>query len=419
MRVHERTQENGRPYHSFDLAREIDPAELEALERAGEVGPPVRLRKSSGMDIPPVPPHALRPPSQRGRGATVNPTSRFEKNEASAFDDGWDTLTADFAELPPLRTTLTRDASRSVISWNQSPDLGFDRAVNPYRGCEHGCVYCYARPSHAYLGHSPGLDFETKLLYKPDVASLLEKELRKPGYVARPLALGSNTDPYQPIERTLKLTREVLEVMDRFNHPVTIVTKSAGVLRDMDILQELAGRNLVRVYLSVTTLDATLARRMEPRAATPMRRIQAITELSRAGVPTGVLAAPMIPALNDAEMERILEAAARAGAKQAGYVLLRLPHELKQIFEDWLYAHYPDRAQHVLDLVRETRAGGLNDARFGKRFTGTGVYADLLARRFSRAARQWGMEERQDLDCTQFRAPAGVAGFAETQMSLF
>jgi DNA repair photolyase len=399
-------QEHSRVRRDYDLARDIDHDEVEALDRAG-------------LAIPPVPPHAIKMPARRGRGAGINPASRFDRQTAGAFDDGWETLTADFAELPKLATTLLRDSSRSVISWNQSPDIGFDRAVNPYRGCEHGCVYCYARPSHAYLGYSPGLDFETKLLYKPDVAALLEKELRKPGYVARPLALGSNTDPYQPIERTLKLTREVLEVMDRFNHPVTIVTKSAGVLRDLDILQELAGRNLVRVYVSVTTLDATLARRMEPRAATPMRRLQAISELSRAGVPTGVLAAPMIPALNDAEMERILEAAFKAGAKQAGYVLLRLPHELKQIFEDWLHTHYPDRARHVLELVRETRAGGLNDSRFGKRFTGTGVYADLLAKRFSVAARSLGLEERQDLDCSQFKAPAGTGGFAEAQMSLF
>jgi DNA repair photolyase len=412
-----RAQEQSRTYRDIDLAREIDPAEMEALDRAGQPDMPQRpVRSGSGLAIPPLPP---RMPPQRGRGATLNPRNRFEAKETNPFDDGWETLTADFAELPRLATTLTRDSSRTVISWNQSPDIGFDRAVNPYRGCEHGCVYCYARPSHAYLGHSPGLDFETKLLFKPDVAALLEKELRKPGYVARPLALGSNTDPYQPIERTLKLTREVLEVMERFSHPVTIVTKSAGVLRDVDILQELAGRNLVRVYLSVTTLDATLARRMEPRAATPMRRLQAISELTKAGVPTGVLTAPMIPALNDAEMERILEAASRAGAKQAGYVLLRLPHELKQIFEDWLHTHYPDRARHVLELVRETRAGGLNDARFGKRFTGTGVYADLLARRFARAARQWGLEERQDLDCTQFHPPSAMPGFAESQMSLF
>jgi DNA repair photolyase len=388
-----------------DFAREIDLDEMAAIDR--------------DLDIPQPPAQALRAPARHGRGATINPASRFDAKVASPFDDGWETLTPDFAGPPPLRTTLTRDASRSVISWNQSPDLGFDRAVNPYRGCEHGCVYCYARPSHAYLGHSPGLDFETKLLYKPDVASLLEKELRKPGYVARPLALGSNTDPYQPIERTLKLTREVLEVMDRFSHPVTIVTKSAGVLRDIDILQELAGRNLVRVYVSVTTLDAPLARRMEPRAATPLRRLQAITELSRAGIPTAVLAAPMIPGLNDAELERILEACAKAGAKQAGYILLRLPQELKTIFEEWLHTHYPDRARHVLELVRETRAGGLNDARFGKRFTGTGVYADLLARRFSRAVRALKLEEREDLDCSQFRAPAEMAGFAESQMSLF
>jgi DNA repair photolyase len=416
-----RAQEQSRTYRDFDLAREIDPEELEALERAGQPEPGYgsKARRNRDLGIPPMPPHAIRMPPPRGRGATINPKPRFEQREASAFDDGWETLTAEFGELPPLRTTLTRDASRSVISWNQSPDIGFDRAVNPYRGCEHGCVYCYARPSHAYLGYSPGLDFETKLLFKPDVAALLEKELRKPGYVAKPLALGSNTDPYQPIERTLKLTREVLEVMDRFSHPVTIVTKSAGVLRDLDILQELAGRNLVRVYLSVTTLDATLARRMEPRAATPLRRLQAISELSRAGIPTGVLAAPMIPALNDAEMERILEASSNAGARQAGYVLLRLPHELKQIFEDWLVTHYPDRARHVLELVRETRAGGLNDARFGKRFTGTGVYADLLARRFGRAARQFNLEDRQDLDCSQFRAPAATPGFAESQMSLF
>src|SRR6185312_2426452 len=237
--------------------------------------------------------------------------------------------------------TLIRDTSRSVISWNQSPDIGFDRAGNPYRGCEHGCVYCYARPSHAYLGYSPGLDFETKLLYKPEVAELLEKELRKPNYVAKPLALGSNTDPYQPVERTLKLTRSVLEVLDKYNHPVGIVTKSAGVLRDLDILSSMAQRKLARVYVSVTTLDAGLARRMEPRAATPARRLQAITELTRAGVPAGVMVAPMIPGLNDAEMEKIVQAAARAGAQHAAYVLLRLPNELKQMFEDWLAEHFP------------------------------------------------------------------------------
>jgi DNA repair photolyase len=406
-----------------ELAREIDPHELEALDRAGAPEPadvPGRQprRGRASMAIPPIPPEANR--VRKGRGATINPPNRFEAQEKTPVDDGWQTLAADLADLPPLPTTLIRDASRSVISWNQSPDIGFDRAVNPYRGCEHGCVYCYARPSHAYLGYSPGLDFETKLLFKPEVAELLEKELRKPGYVARPLALGSNTDPYQPIERTLKLTRAVLGVLDRFNHPVTIVTKSAGVLRDLDLLRSLAERNLVRVCLSVTTLDNDLARRMEPRAASPARRLQAIAELTGAGVPAGVLAAPMIPALNDAEMERILEAASRAGARWGGYVLLRLPHELKQIFEEWLHQHFPDRARHVLELVRQTRAGALNDARFGHRFSGTGVYADLLARRFARAARQWGLDNREELDCSRFSPPAEArTGVAAAQMSLF
>ena len=357
-------------------------------------------------------PSAARP----GRGATVNPPVQFDSQATSPFDDGWDSL-EELASLPALRTELIKDSSRSVISWNSSPDIGFDRAVNPYRGCEHGCVYCYARPSHAYLGYSPGLDFETKLLFKPEVAELLEKELRKPGYRARTLALGSNTDPYQPVERTLRLTRAILQVLDRFNHPVSIVTKSAGVLRDLDILTGMAKRRLARVYVSVTTLDASLARRMEPRAATPSRRLQAIAELTKAGVPTGVMTAPMIPGLNDAEMEKIIEAAARAGAKHAAYVLLRLPHELRQIFQDWLQSHFPDRARHVLSLIRETRAGSLSDARFGHRFSGQGVYADLLMSRFSRAIRQWGLDEaREGLDCTAFAVPG--ANKAEVQLSL-
>jgi DNA repair photolyase len=388
-----------------DLARELDPDALAALEHAGEPEP-------ARPEAPP------KPPTRKGRGAAVNPPNRFERREAEAFDDGWNTL--DLVDLPPLPTTLTRDASRGVISWNQSPDIGFDRAVNPYRGCEHGCVYCYARPSHAYLGYSPGLDFETKLLFKPDVAELLEKELRKPGYVARPLALGSNTDPYQPVERTLKLTRSVLQVLERCNHPLSIVTKSAGVVRDLDILTQLAKRRLVRVWLSVTTLDPSLARDMEPRAAAPARRLQAVEMLARAGVPVGVLAAPMIPGLNDAELERILEASAKAGALTAGYVLLRLPHELKQIFEDWLHRHYPERAGHVLSLIRETRAGALNDARFGQRMNGTGPYADLLAQRFARAARHHKLDQRADLDCAAFTPPPGATrGCSEAQLSLF
>ncbi len=370
-------------------------------------------------DIEPPPESRMPTLARRGRGATTNPPVRFDRLAGSPFDDGWDTLGSEFGELPKLETTLARDATKSAISWNSSPDIGFDRAVNPYRGCEHGCIYCYARPTHAYLGYSPGLDFETKLVFKPDVAELLEKEFRKPGYTARTLALGSNTDPYQPVERTLKLTRAVLQVLDRFNHPVGIVTKSAGVLRDLDILTSMAKRNLARVYVSVTTLDAGLARRMEPRAATPARRLQAITELTRAGVPAGVMVAPMIPGLNDAEMEKIIEAAARAGAQHAAYVLLRLPHELKQMFEDWLATHFPDRAKHVLNLIRETRSGSLSDARFHHRFAGQGVYADLLLRRFTRAARQWGLDEaREGLDCGKFAVPGGKAA-ADAQMSLF
>ncbi|MDB5402062.1 MAG: hypothetical protein QOD93_1862 [Acetobacteraceae bacterium] len=355
-----------------------------------------------------------------GRGAVSNPGVRFDARAASPFDDGWETLSQDVGELPRLDTTLIRDSTRSAISWNSSPDIGFDRAVNPYRGCEHGCIYCYARPTHAYLGYSPGLDFETKLVFKPDVAELLEKELRKPGYIPRTLALGSNTDPYQPVERTLKLTRSLLEVLDRFNHPVGIVTKSSGVLRDLDILSSMAKRNLARVHMSITTLDARLARVMEPRAATPARRLHAIAELTRAGVPAGVLAAPMIPALNDAEMEKILEASAKAGARHAGYVLLRLPLELRQMFEEWLQTHFPDRARHVLSLIRQTRAGELNDPRFHHRFTGQGVYADLLARRFARATRQFGFGEvRTQLDCSRFTVPGAMKDTASSQMSLF
>ena len=388
-----------------DMGKDADA--LAALDRAG---------------MPEPPPVAAMPSLVRnGRGATLNPAVRFDQQVASPFDDGWETLTTEFGELPRLATTLTRDSTRSAISWNSSPDIGFDRAVNPYRGCEHGCIYCYARPSHAYLGFSPGLDFETKLVFKPDVAELLEKELRKPGYVPRTLALGSNTDPYQPVERTLKLTRTVLQVLDRFNHPVSIVTKSAGVLRDLDILTAMAKRRLARVYVSVTTLDSALARVMEPRAATPARRLHALAELTRAGVQCGVMTAPMIPGLNDAEMEKILEAAARAGARHAGYVLLRLPHELRQMFEDWLATHFPDRAKHVLALIRETRGGALSKPRFHHRMAGQGVYADLLLRRFARATRQWGLDEaREGLDCAQFAVPGqSAAELPVAQLSLF
>jgi DNA repair photolyase len=359
----------------------------------------------------------------QGRGATLNPAPRYEPRAAEPFDDGWAALGAAFADLPPLPpaapnpTTLTPDRSRSALTYNTSPDLPFDRSVNPYKGCEHGCIYCYARPIHAYLGLSPGLDFETQIHFKPDIAQQLERELSRPGYVPRPIHLGANTDPYQPVERTLRLTRQVLEVLDRFGHPASIVTKGAGVLRDLDILRRMADRGLIRVWLSVTTLDGALARRMEPRAAAPARRVQAIHALAAAGIPAGVLAAPMIPGLNDAELERILAAARSAGANHAGYVLLRLPHELRELVAAWLHEHFPDRARHVLSLVRETRAGALNDSRFGARMTGVGAYADALARRFAVALRRLGFDDRSPLGTEHF-APPRPAAAMEAQLSL-
>ena len=354
-------------------------------------------------------PDALqRPLARHGRGAANNPAVRYDRHTSVSLDDGWASIGAELADLPPLPTTLTRDNSKTAISWNGSPDIGFDRAINPYRGCEHGCVYCYARPSHAYLGYSPGLEFETQIVFKPDVATLLERELSKPGYIARPMALGSNTDPYQPVDRTLRLTRAVLEVLDTFSHPVSIVTKSAGVLRDLDILQRMAARGLVRVWLSVTTLDAGLARRMEPRAASPSRRLQTIAALTRAGVPAGVLAAPMIPGLNDMELESILTAARRHNATHAGYVLLRLPLELREVFTAWLQEHVPDRARRILALIRETRAGELNDSRFHHRFSGSGPYADLLAQRFQHIQKKLGFLGRESLDAAQFSRPVAA-----------
>jgi DNA repair photolyase len=350
----------------------------------------------------------------RGRGTAQNPAVRFDRESREAFDDGWDLP----EDNPPPRTQLIRDATRTIIARNDSPDLGFDRSINPYRGCEHGCIYCFARPSHAYLGYSPGLDFETKIVFKPEAARLLEKELSRNGYKCEPIVLGSNTDPYQPVERTLTLTRGILEVLERFNHPVSIVTKSAGVLRDADILGRMAAKNLARVYLSITTLNPTLARAMEPRAASPARRLAAITGLKAAGIPTGVLACPMIPGLNDSELESILDAAAQAGATSAGSLLLRLPHELGALFTDWLNTHLPDRAAHVLSLIRQSRAGNLNDSNFHTRFKGSGPYAELLAKRFARAAKQHGLTaEKPPLTTTLFAVPNTRP--AETQLSLF
>jgi DNA repair photolyase len=302
--------------------------------------------------------------ARKGRGALSNDASRFDAERRIPFDDGWGTADE---EPVPLQTILTADTTRTIIARNDSPDVGFDRSINPYRGCEHGCVYCFARPTHAYLGLSPGLDFESRIFFKPEAPKLLAAELSKPGYAPKPIGIGTNTDPYQPAERRLKIMRGLLEVLRDFRHPVTIVTKSALIQRDLDLLAELAEHRLVCVALSVTTLDRTLARKMEPRAATPERRLETVRALKSAGVPVGIMAAPMIPALNDMELEKILEAGKAAGAGTAGYVLLRLPFELKGLFREWLENHFPDRAKHVLSLVAETHGGKLYDSTWGKR----------------------------------------------------
>ena len=344
-------------------------------------------------------------PARRGRGAVSNSEGRFEKRRLRPEDYGWG---GDAGEDPPPRlpTTVTPEVTRTLISRNDSPDVPFDRSINPYKGCEHGCVYCFARPTHSYLGMSPGLDFETKIVSKPEAGRLLRDELRRPGYRCEVIALGANTDPYQPVEKDLKITRSVLEVLWEHRHPVGIVTKSSLVLRDLDLLAPMARRNLAAVFVSITTLDRGLARTMEPRAATPQRRLETIRALSDAGVPAGVLASPMIPGLNDREMEGILEAAAAAGARSAGYILLRLPHEVKEIFSEWLAVHYPLRAAHILSLVRQTHGGRLYDGGFGTRMKGEGPYADLLGRRFEAASRRLGLAKRDlNLDVTQFRVP--------------
>ncbi len=353
---------------------------------------------------------ALPDRARKGRGALSNRPGRYEPGERPREDDGWPEPTAE--DLPPLRTTVAIDSSRSAIAWNESPDVGFDRSVNPYRGCEHGCIYCFARPTHAYLGLSPGLDFETRLFAKPEAPRLLAEELSKPGYRPAPLGLGTNTDPYQPIEREMRITRGVLEVLAAFNHPVTIVTKSNLVLRDIDILAEMARRSLANVTLSITTLDKRLARTMEPRAPAPTRRLAAIRDLAAAGIPAGVLAAPMIPALNDMELEAILAAAAEAGASAAGYVLLRLPLEIKDLFGEWLEAHAPGKVKHVLSLLRDMRRGSLYVDAFGERQRGQGPYAELLAKRYELAVKRHGLDRRRgwSLRTDLFRVPPQPGG---------
>jgi len=345
---------------------------------------------------------------KKGRGAVSNASGRYEPFTRVTTDDGWGERFGDpgLGEPSGPPTEVIWDATRSIITRNASPDIPFDRSINPYRGCEHGCIYCFARPSHAWLGYSPGLDFETKILAKPQAGELLKKELAHKAYKPAPIALGTNTDPYQPLERRLKITRGILEVLKETRHPFTIVTKSNLVLRDLDILAPMARENLVRVMISLTTLDRGLARVMEPRAPTPERRLEAVRTLNAAGVPTGVLTAPVIPAINDAELEALLEAAVRAGAKHAGYVLLRLPLEIKELFAEWLETHFPDRKSKVLNLVRDTRGGGLYQAEFGLRQRGSGVYADLIAKRFKQTARRLDLNRgAPPLDVTQFQAP--------------
>ena len=342
---------------------------------------------------------------RRGRGAGVNPSGRYEPVSRHVFDDGWETI----EELPPFRTEVQVEKPRTIITRNESPDISFDRSINPYRGCEHGCVYCFARPTHAYMGLSPGLDFESRLFAKPDAAKLLERELAKDGYQPKTIAIGTNTDPYQPIEKKWRIMREVLEVLEAHNHPVGIVTKSALVARDIDILSRMAEKGLAKVALSVTSLDRILARTMEPRAATPPKRLETIRKLAEAGIPASVMVAPIIPGLNDQEIERILDSARAAGAREAGYVLLRLPLEVSPIFKDWLLTHYPDRYRHVLSLVRSMRGGKDYDSEWGKRMKGDGPYAWQIGRRFELAARKLGLNlERTKLRTDLFKAPKGA-----------
>ena len=341
--------------------------------------------------------------SVRGRGAGSNASGRFESLEREAFDDGW---TGDDDTPPPLRTTTTPEKARVIITRNDSPDVGFDRSINPYRGCEHGCIYCYARPAHAYMGLSPGLDFESRLFFKPEAAGLLAAELTRPTYKPGVIHIGGNTDPYQPVERGLRITRQVLEVLSEFRHPLSIITKSALITRDVDLLGPMGQAGLARAAVSITTLDRALARAMEPRAATPERRLEAVRRLAEAGVPTVVMFAPVIPGLNDHELEGVLQRAAEAGATGAGYVALRLPLEIKDLFAEWLAEKWPDRAERVMSLVRQMRGGKTYDAEWGKRMKGEGPIAEMLAQRFKFAKRRYRLDAvAPPLDLSRFRVP--------------
>src|SRR5213594_2912222 len=351
------------------------------------------------------------------RGARSFVAGRFETLAREPFDDGWTPEERDAAEL---QTSVTEERARSIISRNDSPDIGFSQSINPYRGCEHGCIYCYARPSHAYLELSPGLDFETKLFAKTNAAELLRAELSKPGYAPSPIAIGANTDCYQPIERKFRITRQIVEILAECEHPFTMVTKSALVERDLDLLAPMAEKNLVKVFVSIASLDRTLARKLEPRAASPQRRMDVLRNLAQAGVPCGVMVAALIPGLNDKTLEEVLEAASAAGAAEAAYVIMRLPNELKELFKEWLAAHYPERAGHVISIVRQMRGGRDNDPRFGSRMTGTGAFAELIEKRFDIACRRFGLNghgagrKPPSLDCSRFRPPCAAG-----QMPLF
>lgn len=349
----------------------------------------VALRKASEMESSPLETGGVVVERRHGRGAQTNRSGRYEPISYEPTDDGWESL----AELEALSTEVQEVPARRIITRNESPDIGFDRSINPYRGCEHGCIYCFARPTHAFLGLSPGLDFETKLFAKTNAAEALKRELAEPDYSVRTIAIGTNTDPYQPIERRYRIMRRILEVLDATNHPVGIVTKSSLVLRDLDILTSMAKRGLVRVALSVTTLDRRLARAMEPRASTPDKRIETLEKLVKAGIPTSVMVAPVIPGLTDMEMERILERVAVIGVKQAGYILLRLPLEIGDLFTEWLKENCPDRANRVLSLMRSTRGGKLYDAKWGERMVGDGPYAWMIGRRFEMAAERLGFNQ--------------------------
>ncbi|MHC1549871.1 PA0069 family radical SAM protein [Phyllobacterium sp. K27] len=348
---------------------------------------------------------------RRGRGAGMNPTGRFEAESRHVYDDGWETI----EDLPPFKTEVQLEKPRTIITRNDSPDISFDRSINPYRGCEHGCIYCFARPTHSYMGLSAGLDFESKLFAKPDAAKMLDRELSKPGYTAKTIAIGTNTDPYQPIEKKWRIMRDILQVLEAHQHPVGIVTKSALVMRDQDILARMAEKGLAKVCLSVTTLDGKLARTMEPRASTPTRRLQALRSLSDAGIPVGVMVAPVIPGLNDHEIERILDSARAMGALEAGYVLLRLPLEVSPLFKEWLLRNYPDRYRHVLSLVRSMRDGKDYDAEWGKRMRGEGPYAWQIGRRFEIAAKRLGI----NLNKRRLRTDLFAATPGSEQLSLF